>query len=410
MGLKRGSFSSIVSSLHDYAYGVGAARAAHALREAAVDAGHLSGARLTPDLPDHLCDLVDAGGPDRVLAPDEPAGGVHRVGPAHGRAPVGKELRALSPTAEAELLVQADLDPAERVVDLGDLDRGRRVGDAGHLVRRVDRGLDRREERLAGIVALGLPPRLQARSDARYPDRLALEPAGGFLAGEDDGGGALAVEAVVEYLQGVDDRGALHDVFDRDVHRGLGVRVVLGIAFVLDHHPRHVLLGGAVVLHVPDDRAAVGPRGRGAEVGFEERVRGESDRLYHLEHVGEVGDFLHAYHHHHVMEPACDLGERGPDGVAARSPPGGDAHRGFAGEAELVVDMMVGHHAVLEEIVVDGVDHAVDVRALRTGILHRHLHGLVREPGERLVDMSRLERRVTDSDDCDLLHLDLPAK
>jgi hypothetical protein len=322
--------------------------------QAGPGAVHLALPRLAAELGDDLRDLGGSGGADRVALGLEPAGGIHRELAAEARpALLGGEATGAG-LEEPQTLGGHDLGDREAVVHLRHVHVG--GGLAGLAIGALGGALGGGHP---GQVALLVQEHgVGGRVRAEHPDGAAVA-AGHVLGGEHEGGAPVGEGAAVEELQRIGHVGALEHGLERDLFLELRLGVQHAVAVVLDRHVGHLLLGGAVLVHVrPRDQredAGEGEAGGLLEGGVGavgEELGGGLGR--HVQHA------LGAADQDHVRDAARDLHHRVAEGgVAGRAgvlePGGGDGGqpeqgRGERAHVELPLGLASGDVAEVERL------------------------------------------------------------
>lgn len=391
--------------------------------------GDLTGDHLAPAGPggEHV------GAAHEVAAEDEATRGVDEQLALLGALVVAEELgvdheavvdeaAGLSGRYEAEFAHGDHELGHEGVVEFDDADV---LGpDARHLVGPLGGdavGVDAGEP-LVVAAAAGLVG-LVGRADAFDPDgrdagalRDLFRP---FLGGEDEGPGAFGVHAGFEQAQeGGDDPARVHDLFDRDGLQsalGVGVAVARVVEDLDDLRPDQRVadvVGVLVVVGQADLHVGVG--GRGAQGVLVERVPGLGDRVDHhggggfRARVVAVGGLFAADAENDIGLAAGHFHGRQAHGIEAGGAAIGDASAGLVGHADDAGEGTLGDGHVLEHVVVDAVDHRVDLGGGDHGVLTGGTGGLLEQVPERRLDPAAAAIRDSGADDANFSHGCLP--
>jgi hypothetical protein len=299
------------------------------------------------------------------------AAGVDRQAAAGLDRPAGHERTALALGAEAVVLdLQQDGD-REAVVQLGDVDVG--GPEAGAAVQRLGDGLGRQRGDVVAQHDGELDPRLRvdqrARGRGADEHRWVRRVTSAFGAGDDDGGGAVGLQAEVVEPQRAGDPPRREVVVHRQrtaVHLRMGVLV--GPVAAGDGDRPEVLLVRAVLVHVPLGDEGEDLPGREQAVGEEQLVVGsaatDAGRGDRAEPEAPAAAPVERAVAQHVRgHPRHD----GSDGLGDHRRRGNPAGTGIA----VVVE--VGHPECVDEVVVAhrvhvAADDPVDVLWRQAGV------------------------------------------
>src|SRR5436190_1255571 len=231
--------------------------AAERVREAAPRTLDLASAGLAAQLRDDLADLRGPRRPDRVSLGLQPARGIHGNLAAETRPSFLRGDPAGARLEQAEAFGGDDLGDREAVVQLDDVDILR--SDARLTVRRRRRTLGGGHAREIALVAEQHPVGGGRRGED--PDRPAGRACDVFRCQHQRGPAVAERTAIVELERIGDLRRAQHGL-ERDLLAELRLRIQDPVAVILHGHCRHLLLGGAVLVHVGagHDREDAGER------------------------------------------------------------------------------------------------------------------------------------------------------
>ena len=299
--------------------------------------------------------------------------------------------------------ISAEDGEGEAIVDLGDVDVGR--PDPGHRERARRRlgEAQRREVRTLRDDARRIG---MALGGAHHVDRPPRQVPGALRRADDDGGGAVALEAAVEQPEGVGDHARGLMVLDRDGRGHDGVAVERRVPAGRHGDLAELATGGPVELHVTTGHGRVELHRR--ERPHRHLELADDAELRHLADAGADPAARGPVAAERDQDVTADAGRDHRQGALHGGDRAGAAHGGGRREPE------VGNAEVGDEVLRDHAagrvgDDAVDVRRRQPGIGDRRERGLHLERHHALAGVAAVGRLTDPGDRAPLLETHDPV-